>query len=315
MKTPSLRRRTKSGDADDRPTVETAPTHEDRLSVEDVPPKRPRRKRGIGGRRPGRRFAVIVGVLLGLVALTLVWLFYFSSVFALKQVVVQGVRGISPQHIVDTADLSSGTPLAQIDQGTIESRIRDIAAISEVHVSVRWPHTLVIDIVERAPVAYVKTPTGFAMIDVNSAQFDSQKKKPPGLPFLNITDPAAQTAALKVLVTLPPDVLGRVQSATADNPQTIVLHLSGGITVVWGGPEQASLKAQVLRALLAKTKFKWFDLRAPDAPTGANASPIPAPSPTPTPPPGASADPNATGAAPSPSPTPLPSDSSTVPAT
>ncbi len=289
-----LKRRPKSDDNAERPSVSRSDAHQERLSVENS---------SLRSWRPGRRAGVILGLLVGLLAVGLIWLFYFSSVLVMKQVVVQGVRGVSPNRIVEVAGLSSGTPLARIDSGVIESRVRDIPAIAEVHVSVRWPRTLVIDIVERTKVAYVKTPTGFAMIDVNAGEFDSQKRKPTGLPLLTVTDPAARTAALRVLASLPPDVSSRVISATADSPQTVVLRLTGGVTVIWGGADQPDLKAQVLRALLAKTKHQWFDLRAPDAPTGSAASPVPAPSPSATPP--EAPTPNASGAA-APAATPRP---------
>ena len=53
------------------------------------------------------------------------------------------------------------------------------------------------------------------------------------------------------------------------------------VTVAWGSPEQSELKANILRALLAKTKNKWIDVRLPSTPTSAQSSPIPAPPPSP----------------------------------
>jgi hypothetical protein len=53
--------------------------------------------------------------------------------------------------------------------------------------------------------------------------------------------------------------------------------------VVWGPATDNDLKMQVLRALLTKSKDKWFDLRIPMSPTSAQSSPKPAPPPSPSP--------------------------------
>jgi cell division protein FtsQ len=93
---------------------------------------------------------------------------------------------------------------------------------------------------------------------------------PPRLPVLRVqrlgqADPATRTA-LKVLATLPEDVLRRVREVRAPSGQWVSLRLSDGRMVIWGDAERPVEKARVLKTLL-RTPAASYDVSSPDVVT------------------------------------------------
>lgn len=209
------------------------------------------------------------------------WLFYFSSVFALESLVVEGVRTVSPAEVGQRADLGAGTPLARVNAEDVEARVLGIQAIQSVNVSRRWPNMIVISVIERDHVAAMKDGDRWATLDAKGFPFAFSKKKPQGLPVVEAAEGPGRTAAIEVAASLPPELATKITKVSAENADNVLLTTSSGATVAWGSSDQNALKARILLALLAKSKHKWFDLRIPTTPTSAQSSPTPAPPPSP----------------------------------
>ncbi len=254
-----------------------------------LPPPPPKSGRGPKGWVPhwSRRTRNVIGGIIAILFFAAMWLFYFSSIFALESLVVEGVRTVSPAEVGLRADLGAGTQLARVNADDVEARVLGIQAIESVHVSRRWPNMIVINVVERDHVAAMKEGDRWATLDARGFPFAFAKKKPQGLPVIEAPEGAARTAAIEVASALPPELASKISKVSAEQPDNVMLTTSSGATVAWGTPEQSELKARILLALIAKTKYKWFDLRIPTAPTSAQSSPQPAPQPTPTLSPGA----------------------------
>lgn len=266
---------------------------EARQSLGPTPPRRPPRR--ISWPRPSQRKTRIgIGVVAFLTVLA-VWIFGFSPVFALEQVVVEGVRAVTPAQIVEVTELTSGEPLARVGLGTVEGRVRSIQAIADVEVSRRWPDTIVISVVERNRLALIKSGAWFEVIDETGRAFDRSKRRPPGLPLMLAPEGSSRIEALEVLQALPPDLLAMVESVNAGGSLGVVLSLADDIRVAWGDARESALKADVLRLLLRQLDGeKWIDVRVPANPSSAGTSPTPAP-----PPPTETATPPATPGGPS----------------
>ncbi len=56
------------------------------------------------------------------------------------------------------------------------------------------------------------------------------------------------------------------ESVTAPTADEVTLHLTGGVTVVWGSPGRAAAKARVL-AVLMRTHARYYDVSAPTVAT------------------------------------------------
>src|SRR6476620_7435851 len=76
----------------------------------------------------------IGGVLLVLAAL-IVWLFYYSSAFAVAGVRVSGADTLPVATIEQAASAPIGTPLAQVDLRSIADRVRTIPAVEDAQVT------------------------------------------------------------------------------------------------------------------------------------------------------------------------------------
>lgn len=280
---------------------------EPQLSVEFEASPKPRRRRRLPYPKLTRRRVIVAAAIVVALGVASTWLLYFSSVLALKQVVVQGVRAIAPNQVVAQAQLHSGEPLAGIDTDLVAARIAGMSTVAHVEVWQRWPDTVVIDVVERDRVAAVKVGGQFDILDQTGFTLEHKRHRPEKIPLLQASDDQARQTALSLLHGFPPELASLVESVTAASGDQIVLGLHDGVTVVWGDSQDSAEKTRVLRALLGHLgSDKWVDLRSPTNPSSAKTSPTPAPPPaTPTPTP-ASPSGSASGAAPTEVPTQMP---------
>ncbi|MFD0330966.1 hypothetical protein ACFQZC_29225 [Streptacidiphilus monticola] len=71
--------------------------------------------------------------------------------------------------------------------------------------------------------------------------------------------------AVEVAKSLPAPVASRTRVLTVHSFDDIELQLTGGVTVVWGSPEENPRKAVVLAALM-RQKASRYDVSSPDSP-------------------------------------------------
>ena len=162
-----------------------------------LPPPPPPKRGGRGPHVPqwSKRTWQILAGLVALVFVFGMWLFYFSSVFALESLVVEGVRTVNPTDVGQRADLGAGTPLARVNPDDVEARVMGLSAVQSVQVTRRWPNMIVISVVERDRVAALKDGDRWATLDAQGFAFEFAKKKPQGLPVVEAAEGPARTAA------------------------------------------------------------------------------------------------------------------------
>jgi cell division protein FtsQ len=208
---------------------------------------------------------LLVVVLLGTGAYA-VW---FSSWLDVEQIEVSGAQNIDADDIRARADIDDGTPLASVDLGRAEARIRSLAVVKDADVSRQWPDTVRIDIEERVAIAVVEIGGRLRGMDADGVVFRDYNRAPPGLPRVQTevgtTSDALKEAAL-VISALPESltlVVDYLQVTTVDE---IELFLKDGRQVVWGSSEDSATKARVLEDLL-QTPAKVYDVSVPTQPT------------------------------------------------
>ncbi|HEU5333175.1 MAG TPA: FtsQ-type POTRA domain-containing protein [Actinocrinis sp.] len=218
-----------------------------------------------------RRLSVTVTVMLALLAVAGYLIVWHTSVLALDTVRVVGQKTVPAQQVVAAAGLRVGSPLASADLTGARDRVQRIPQIAAADVSRDWPHTVVISIVERTAAALVPNGGGYDVVDAGGVVFGRTVSALPGLTVIQVQGGADVKAAvvpgaLAALKALPPDIAHRVTGITASSPYSITLRLSGGVTVDWGGGDDASAKAQDLAALMRVRKAARYDVSAPEAP-------------------------------------------------
>jgi cell division protein FtsQ len=65
-----------------------------------------------------------------------------------------------------------------------------------------------------------------------------------------------------VLHELPPRIMRHLASMTAPSPQSVTLHIAGGVTIVWGGTDRPGEKSREL-SILMRTRALFYDVSAP----------------------------------------------------
>ncbi|GAA2790852.1 cell division protein FtsQ/DivIB [Kribbella solani] len=206
----------------------------------------------------------------GIVVLSglIVWLFYFSSAFAVSGVRVSGADTVPVATIEQTAAAPIGTPLAKVDLRAIADRVRGIPAVADVQVTRSWPRKIVIVVTERVAVVVVTDGSRYELVDATGSSYRTVPDRPAGLPEAKVTGVRRDVtihSVVTVSAALPDTLRSQVGSITATSPDSITLNLSSGVKVVWGSADNSAQKAGVLSVLM-KRQAKVYDVSAPDLP-------------------------------------------------
>ncbi|TNM63251.1 FtsQ-type POTRA domain-containing protein [Streptomyces sp. NP160] len=287
-----------TGPGADRPAPRPEPHHEPRFPAGAQPPpggprldQQPARPPVRGGRagRPARAagaerdpaarrrllwralaVAALVVVLVGLV----VWALLFSSLTALRTVVVTGAERTGAPAVQQAAADQLGRPLLRVDTGAVTERVEQLPWVASVQVHRDPAHRLRVVVVEKTPVAAVPAPGGAAgvvLIDGDGATITTADAAPEGVPLVQV-DPGrgdAVRAASAVALALPAALREQVSAVTATGPDDVRLALRSGQSVVWGAPGDDALKARVAEQLLPREGVGRVDVSAPLAPATA----------------------------------------------
>ena len=197
-----------------------------------------------------------------------VWLFYFSSVFAVSGVKVSGADTVPVATITQVAEAPTGTPLVEVDLGAIAERVRTIQAVADAQVTRAWPNQLKIVVTERVPVVVVTDGSNFELVDATGVAFKTVPARPEDLPEALVVGTRREvtiSSVVKVSAALPETLRAQVKSISAGSPDSITLNLGSKVKVVWGSADDSERKAEVLSVLM-KRDASVYDVSAPDLP-------------------------------------------------
>ena len=224
-------------------------------------------------RSRARRRARLRAAGVGLLALALlagaIWAVAFSSLLAVRDVSVAGVSRLSVGEVERAAAVPAGGSLVLLDTAAIAARVRALPPVAKVSVRRGLPHSVRIVVTERTATTVVRTPAGLWLADAEGVRFATVGEVPDGLPVVRTDSddpPAAILArAARLLEALPGRVRKLVVEVRADAADDMSVELRGDRKVVWGGAEQAELKARVLEVLFGR-KARVYDVSVPEAP-------------------------------------------------
>jgi cell division protein FtsQ len=220
------------------------------------------------------RFRQRLAVLLVLAAMGIAggvaWALLDSSLFAVRSVVVTGTRLVPESEVLAVAGVRSGTPLIRVSTAQVAARVLTIRQVLGVQVTKSWPDRVVIAVRERTSALAVALPSGgFDLIDADGVVVRSAATRPRGLPLYRTTAAPSSLrgnpdvgAAAAVLGELPASLRSSVSSVTAPSPDQVTLLLSSGVTILWGGADDAAAKVEEL-AVLRSTHAHYYDVSSP----------------------------------------------------
>jgi cell division protein FtsQ len=211
-----------------------------------------------------RPVLIVAGILV--VALGAGWAVLYSHWLALQSVDVRGVHLLTSRQVERAAALPSGEALVRLDLGAAGGRVEQIPAVDAVTVSRSWPHSVVITVTERTPVAFVEMGGDVRAVDATGAEF-KLKGAYRGLPRLVIAPGSgALDDTAHVVGSLPAGISTRVTEVRAHSIDSITLTLRDGDEVTWGSAADSVAKAKVLAVLLHHQASR-YDVSVPDQPT------------------------------------------------
>lgn len=227
---------------------------------------------GLPQRRWTRRLRAVRPWLIGAAAVVVVafgvWVVLFSSWLGVRTVQVEGTTTTSPRQVTRAVDVPPGTPLARVDLGAVRARVEAIPTIASVSVARGWPHTLVVQVTERRPVADLFRDGSWWLVDESGVIYTTTPAPARDLPVVQLDgSPSRETLPemAAVLRSLPADLLSRTSRVRAASMDSITLLLKDGRQVHWGSGAESSQKAAVLRVLL-RTKATVIDVSVPSHP-------------------------------------------------
>jgi cell division protein FtsQ len=204
--------------------------------------------------------AILAGVL--------VWLVWFSSVFAVKDVQVIASTGVilsadQVAQVQDKANIPLNQPIARLDTDSSAQAIVNLPWVSSVEVRRGWPNEVVVALVPRIPLARVAGQGQSQGVDAQGIVFDSPNLD--GLPLIEAAG-APLVSAVEVVSQLPANLAQKVVRVRAQSIDSVELDLKSGSVVRWGSADEPEFKAAVLEALLS-LRAQVYDVSAPELPT------------------------------------------------
>jgi cell division protein FtsQ len=222
-----------------------------------------------------KRYSIIATISAFALLLALIAAAVFSPLLSVQKIIVRGNELVSTKELKKSLAGEIGKPLPQISQTHIAGLLKKYTLIESFSAISAPPHTLIIRVVERTPIAIVYTSGAFYYFDPAGVQI-GKATATDKLPVLDIKGTPAKSdtfaAAIEVLLALPANMLPKIALVTAKSTDNVTFRLRGyaGQKVVWGDKSNAALKSKVLSALIANQGAGdrvTYDVSSPAAPT------------------------------------------------
>jgi len=202
------------------------------------------------------RWLVWIGAAIAAVGLA-IWLIN-SPLLSIRAVTVTGAERSDPVKIASDLGVAVGTPTIWVRGGSIEKALSADPWVASANVTVSWPGTVEINVVERTPVVSIVTENGAFLAAADGVLVDrvAGSTPPPiitsdsvGVKRVGSHVGHTATAAAVEFVAALPQGIRRSASLTVIG-DTVTAEV-GGLRVVVGRPRDMAAKADVVDALIA----------------------------------------------------------------
>ena len=255
-----------------RPSREVLRKESSRLTVHQK-----NAKKSVAKLRPRVRFGkrVVIAVVASLVSLAiLVVVAVLSPLLAVREIEVVGANRVPAAAILKDLASLKGKPLPQVTSEELAAKLSKYQLIDSVSAVAMPPSKLRVVVVERTAIAIVNINGKDYLYDAAGVQL-GRAGGSDRLPTIEQAgNPATSksfTQAIAVILSIPFDLLPKVESVSAQSKDNVVLRLrSYNQKILWGDASEPALKAKVLSALMnhyAKHPGRTFDVSAPSQPS------------------------------------------------
>ena len=213
-------------------------------------------------------------------ALGMVFLFFFSAAFVVKDVQATGGRDEVGQSALEKAQIPQGRPLARVSEGRVSERVLADPRIASVEVERDWPSSVTLVVTERDPALALRGAGSTWLADASGVIYEQVDRPSKKLPLIALrTDPTeldreTVTGLAELWRTRPdPDTLeGELSPPSVTRDGAIEMDL-GQLTLLWGEPTDNEKKWGVVTALVGQETIDpqgalamTIDVRIPGTP-------------------------------------------------
>jgi hypothetical protein len=211
--------------------------------------------REAGARRRLRWLLVLLGLAGG--GALVVWLLFQSSFLAVSKITVAGDARSDVAAIAEDLGIFVGMPTVNVPAAAFEERLNADPWVAAADVTVRWPGTVEVTLVEHAPAAWLRAGDGWLLAAPGGAVLETAPDIPEDAPHADVgtapvdpgttIDAVEAVAAIEFLNRLPAAlVVGASVAGDAESLRAVV----AGYVVDLGYPSAMAEKAAALVALL-----------------------------------------------------------------
>jgi len=200
-----------------------------------------------------------------------------TGLFRVREVEVQGGGHLSQAQVLRLASIAETSNAVWLDEGEVEARLEQNVWIADASVTVTLPWTVVVEVVERSPVAVLPGDLGPTLVGDDGSLL-GPAPHPRRLPTIDVPPArlhlgshAGVEGAARVLAALSEEVRGLLRRVEVGSDASLELVLRDGLRIAYGAPEavdrKASAIAQVLRwAEDSRETVRALNVVAPGAP-------------------------------------------------
>ncbi|MGH9307217.1 MAG: cell division protein FtsQ/DivIB [Acidimicrobiales bacterium] len=231
-----------------------------------------------------RRLRLLVWGLSTVLAIALALAVLHSPIVGVRHVRITPSSHLSVATLAASAQINKGEPMVDISTTATQDRIDALAWVARSRVRLQWPSTVVVNVVERIPVAKVPAKAGqWSVVDSTGRVLEVTNAPPAGLVTIagvdqtvpagsNLNGSAAPALAVAAALVsdIPASVRTQVLSINEVGGGQVELHLAFGGLAQLGGTDQLAEKLRSLSTVLARVNLVGvtaIDVSVPQAPT------------------------------------------------
>ncbi len=247
-----------------------------------VDPRLRDRRRAVQREKERHRLRVVLAVLAVPAAFGAGILLLRSAAFDVDHVRVSGTVHVSGGEVRDAAAVDPGTPLAFLDTGAVAARVERLPWVADAEVSRKWPGTVLVEVSEHTPVAFVRNPSGASVLVAEGGTVLGVAETPPQgsveiTGVRRLPDPGdvlVPAGAAGIVGDLPDSLASRV--ATVDlGDAGVSVRLAFGPEIRLGDIDDIEAKGAAAEAVMERlgdAAVDYIDVSVPAAPVAGSVS-------------------------------------------
>lgn len=137
----------------------------------------------------------------------------FSPLSAVGKITVVGAHDLEATTVEASLNGLIGQPIGLIDENEVKAALSEFATIETYALEAHPPHEVVVRIVERVPIGYITSTSGYSEVDAAGVVLSNSETPPADQPRLELgpDKDTALTAVGKIVRSLPASIRSRLR--------------------------------------------------------------------------------------------------------